>query len=205
MGLSTESTGDRATRLLAAVAIAALASVGCESGSGQMNGPVTAIDPNGTKPSKEEITTSDGSALPCFANSRACGSFLTSIGGPISNRYVVIGPNQMGAWTRTWSPSQENGYMSAIGNVTTRRRTGRNERQVTTSIGIAITALKSAMAMSPTARAPRKGMRFWAVVETRLRAQASCRGSAASLTVKCAKVLRPTRQMSCRATRTGFR
>ncbi|HEY9230213.1 MAG TPA: hypothetical protein VIP11_26405 [Gemmatimonadaceae bacterium] len=128
MGHSTGSTGDRRTaRWLTLVTAAAVTSLGCEAG--KTTAPVTAIDPIGTKPSNS-ITSSDGSALPCFANSRACGEFLTSIGGPVNNTYVIIGPNHMGAWTRTWSPTNEAGYMSAVGSGVTRKGTGRNERQV---------------------------------------------------------------------------
>ncbi|MFL5613550.1 MAG: hypothetical protein ACJ796_07820 [Gemmatimonadaceae bacterium] len=65
---------------------------------------------------------SDGSGtIPCFANSRACGEFRADVGRPVHNAYVNITSSDLGAWSRTWSPTNESGYMSVVGSGVVRR------------------------------------------------------------------------------------
>lgn len=129
MRYSERWIGDRPTpqrRLLAIVTIVAGTLLGCEAH--------TANDPRvmavtGTTPAND-LEVSSNSLLPCFANSRACGEFRASVGTPVQNAYVSIGTSQLGAWTRTWSPTEESGYMSAVATATVRRGEGRSQREV---------------------------------------------------------------------------
>ena len=106
------------TRWLALAAMVAATLLGCDARTHAPSG----IAPIGAKPSAD-ITSSDGSTVPCSPNSRACGEFQARVGRPASNPYVNISTQQLGAWARTWSPTKETAYMSVKGRAIVRRGT----------------------------------------------------------------------------------
>lgn len=131
MARSTRSTRSRRSAwLLALVGTGLAVSLGCEPG--RANAPLTTMAGPATKPSAD-IVESDGSGanLPCFANSRACGSFKAVVWTAVqlNEPYVTIFPGHNGAAARTWSPTNEGGLMSVIGSATMVQGKGTSQRQ----------------------------------------------------------------------------
>src|SRR6185503_16597504 len=66
----------RKPRLLQLVIVAAMTAMACEPHT--VTAPI-AVVPASVRPASD-MTSSDGYAQPCFANSRACGEFFASVG-----------------------------------------------------------------------------------------------------------------------------
>src|SRR5689334_12268215 len=129
MASSTRSTGSgHRAWLLALVGTGLAVSTGCEPG--RVNAPLSTVAGPTAKPS-HDIVESDGLSIPCFANSRACGEFRAVVNTPveIDEAYVTIFEGKNGAWIKTWSPTHESGYMSAVGTAHMVQGSGRNYRQ----------------------------------------------------------------------------
>lgn len=89
-----------------------------------------------------QANTVEMSEIPCFENSRACGLYDAVVGRTVANAYVNLTTSELGAWSKTWSPTKEPGYMSLHGKSTVRRGEGRNRREVEYGLGASNYALE---------------------------------------------------------------
>jgi hypothetical protein len=113
-----------ATAMVITGVVFLLGAMGCAPEAA--NAPTVRPTPVSTKPSRD---FTDGS-IPCASTTRACGGFFPSIAPnpSVVTEWVIIGPYDLGAFAKTWSPTGETVQMSLSGGGTVTRGSGSNAR-----------------------------------------------------------------------------